>query len=201
MRVFVAITGASGAIYAARALRALVREGAEIWATISPTAVQIVRHELGVSHLELAGSETVTWYAFDDLAAPPASGSSCADAMLVIPCSMGTLGRIAAGTADTLITRAADVCLKERRALVLVPREAPLNLVHLRNLTALAEAGAVILPACPPFYHRPADIESLVDALIGRALVHLGFPDAQQPRWDPASSPRNLGGPSGVSEV
>ncbi len=183
-RVFVAITGASGAIYAARALRALVRAGAEIWATISPTAAEIVRHELGVSHLELAGPDAnLTWYASDDLAAPPASGSSCAEAMLVIPCSMGTLGRIAAGTADTLITRAADVCLKERRPLVIVPREAPLNLIHLRNLTTLAEAGAVILPACPPFYHRPADIESLVDALVGRALVHLGFPDAEQPHW------------------
>jgi len=186
MRVFVAITGASGAIYAQRALRALARHGAEVWATVSPTGAEIVRHELGVTHLELAGPEAhVTWYAFDDLTAPPASGSSCAAAMLVIPCSMGALGRMAAGTADTLITRAAAVSLKERRPLVLVPRETPLNLIHLRNLTTLAEAGAVILPACPPFYHRPADIESLVDALVGRALVHLGFPDAEQPRWSP----------------
>jgi 4-hydroxy-3-polyprenylbenzoate decarboxylase len=188
MRVFVAITGASGAIYAARGLCALSRQGAEIWATVSPTGAEIVRRELGVSHLELAEPDApVTWYAFDDLTAPPASGSSCADAMLVIPCSMGALGRMAAGTAETLITRAADVCLKERRPLVLVPRETPLNLIHLRNLTALAEAGAVILPACPPFYHRPQDINGLVDAVVGRALVHLGFPDAEQPRWSQAT--------------
>ena len=184
MRIFVAITGASGAIYAARSIEALAREGAEIWATVSPTGAEIVRHELGVAPRDLGGAEaSVTWYAFDDLSALPASGSSCADAMLVAPCSMGTLGRMAAGTADTLITRAADVCLKERRPLVLVPRELPLNLIHLRNLTTLAEAGAIILPACPPFYHRPETIDDLVRAVVGRALVHLGFPDAEQPRW------------------
>jgi 4-hydroxy-3-polyprenylbenzoate decarboxylase len=105
--------------------------------------------------------------------------------MLIIPCSMGTLGRVAAGTADTLITRAADVCLKERKPLVIVPREAPLSVIHLRNLTALAEAGAVVLPACPPFYHRPESIDDLVEAVVGRALAHLGFGEVDQPRWVP----------------
>lgn len=184
MTVFVAITGASGAVYAARALETLGRLGADVWATVSPTGAEIIRHELGVAHSKLGASEgNVTWYACDDLMAPPASGSSCADAMLVIPCSMGTVGRIAAGVADTLITRAADVCLKEQKPLVIVPREMPLSLTHLRNLTALAEAGATILPACPPFYHRPESIEGLVDAVVGRALSHLGFTGIDSPRW------------------
>jgi 4-hydroxy-3-polyprenylbenzoate decarboxylase len=186
MTVFVAVTGASGAIYAHRALAALAEQGVETWATVSPTGADIVRHELGLDPRELGGKEAgVTWFAFDDLSAAPASGSSCADAMLVIPCSMGTLGRIAAGTADTLITRAADVCLKERKPLVLVTRETPLNLIHLRNMVTLTEAGAVILPACPHFYANPKDIHDLVDTVVGRALEHLGVPDADQPRWSP----------------
>jgi 4-hydroxy-3-polyprenylbenzoate decarboxylase len=186
MTVFVAITGASGAIYADRALKALAAHGAEVWASISPTGAEIVRHELGVVPRDLGGARaSISWYAFDDLTAPPASGSSCADAMLIVPCSMGTAGRLASGTADTLITRAADVCLKERRPLVMVVRETPLSPIHLRNLATLAEAGAVILPACPPFYHRPEDIESLVEPVVGRALSHLGFADVEQPRWTP----------------
>ncbi len=186
MTVFVAITGASGAIYAARSLHALADHGAEVWATISPTGAEIVRHELGVAPHELGGARAnVRWYAFDDLTAPPASGSSCANAMLVVPCSMGTVGRIASGAADALITRAADVCLKERKPLVLVVRETPLSLIHLRNLAGLAEAGATVLPACPPFYHRPESIESLVEPVVGRALSHLGFADVEQPRWTP----------------
>lgn len=190
MTVFVAIAGASGAIYAARALKALGQCGADIWATVSPTAAEIIRHELGVAPHELGGpGAAITWYAFDDLMAPPASGSSCADGMLIVPCSMGTLGRIACGTADTLITRAADVCLKERRPLVIVPRETPLNLIHLRNLTLLAEAGALVLPACPPFYHRPENIEELVDAVVARALLHLGFADVDSPRWAGPAEP------------
>jgi len=186
MTVFVAITGASGAIYAQRALSRLSDLNVEVWAAMSPTARAICRHELGVEPEELAGlGRTVSWFAHDDLSAPPASGSSCADAMLVMPCSMGTLGRMAAGTADTLITRAADVCLKERRPLVVVPRETPLSLIHLRNMTTLTEAGATVLPACPHFYDRPAGIDELVGTVVGRALHHLGVPGVEQPRWSP----------------
>ena len=127
MTAFVAVTGASGAVYAHRAIAQLHETGATVWATITPTGAEIVRHELRLDPRKLGGPEArVTWYAFDDLSAPPASGSTCPDAMLIVPCSMGTLGRIAAGTADTLITRAADVCLKERKPLVLVTREMPL---------------------------------------------------------------------------
>jgi len=187
MTVFVAVTGASGATYADRALRALTEHAVEVWATITPTAADIVRHELRLAPRELGGpTANITWYACDDLSAPPASGSSCPDAMLVVPCSMGTLGRIAAGTGETLVTRAADVCLKERKPLVLVPRETPLSLIHLRNMTALTEAGAVILPACPHFYAQPETIHDLADTVVARALVHLGLPTVDQPRWSPS---------------
>jgi 4-hydroxy-3-polyprenylbenzoate decarboxylase len=189
MTVFVAVTGASGSIYAHRAMAALAGAGVEVWATATLTARAVAQHELGFEAEALGAEAASRWFAPDDLTAPPASGSSCADAMLVIPCSMGTLGRIAAGTADTLITRAADVCLKERRPLVLVTREAPLNLIHLRNMTTVTEAGGIVLPACPHFYANPKDVHDLVDTVIGRALAHLGAPDAHQPRWSPPAAP------------
>ena len=176
MTVFVAITGASGAIYAARAIEALGKCGVRICATISPTGAQIISH---------GPNADVTWYAFDDLSALPASGSTCADAMLVIPCSMGTVGRIASGVSDSLVARAADVCLKERKPLVIVPREAPLSLIHLRNLTTIAEAGGVVLPASPHFYDRPESIDDLAATVVGRALAQLGVPGAEQPTWRP----------------
>jgi 4-hydroxy-3-polyprenylbenzoate decarboxylase len=190
MTVFVAVTGASGTVYADHALRRLASCGVDLWATITPTAAAIVRQELQRDPRALGGPEAQpTWYACDDLSAPPASGSSCAEAMLVAPCSMGTLGRVAAGTADTLVTRAADVCLKERRPLVLVTRETPLSLIHLRNMTTLTEAGAVVLPACPHFYHRPQSIQDLVETVVSRALVHLGVPNAGQAPWTPGAEP------------
>ena len=185
MTVFVAVTGASGATYADRAIRALADKGVEVWAAVTPTASRVLDAELGLEDGELGWEGVRRWFSHDELTAPPASGSTCPDAMLVIPCSMGTLGRIAAGTADTLITRAADVCLKERLPLVLVTRETPLSLIHLRNMVALTEAGAVILPACPHFYADPKDIHDLVDTVVGRALEHLGVPDVDQPRWSP----------------
>ncbi len=186
MTVFVAITGASGAIYAARAIEALGKCGVRICATISPTGAQIISHELGLQPKDLGGPNAdVTWYAFDDLSALPASGSTCADAMLVIPWSMGTVGRIASGVSDSLVARAADVCLKERKPLVIVPREAPLSLIHLRNLTTIAEAGGVVLPASPHFYDRPESIDDLAATVVGRALAQLGVPGAEQPTWRP----------------
>jgi len=181
VKLFVALTGASGAIYAQRALQGLAAAGVELGATASPTGRQIVRAELGCEPEELSAG--ATWFAPDDLRAPFASGSAAWDGALIVPCSMGTIGRIAAGTSETLITRAADVCLKERRPLVVVPREAPVSVVHLRNMLALAEAGAVILPAAPPFYGLPASIEDLVDALVGRILTHLGVPHRLGPVW------------------
>ena len=118
-----------------------------------------------------------------DYYTPPASGSYVHDGMVIVPCSMGTVGRIASGVSDDLITRAADVCLKENRRLVIVPRETPLNLIHLRNLTTLAEAGATILPAMPSFYHDPKTIEDLVDTVVSRILQNLGLPQTLTKPW------------------
>ncbi len=114
---------------------------------------------------------------------PFTSGSARFDAMVIVPCSMGTLGRIAAGTSETTILRAADVFLKERRRLILVPRETPWSLVHARNVVAATEAGALVLPAIPSFYHRPATVEEVADTVVFRILDHLGLPAADTPRW------------------
>ncbi|HPP75026.1 MAG TPA: UbiX family flavin prenyltransferase, partial [Armatimonadota bacterium] len=118
-----------------------------------------------------------------DVGAPPASGSHACDGMVIIPCSMGTAGRIAAGVSDDLVTRAADVCLKERRKLVLVVRETPFSLIHLENLTKLAQAGATIMPAAPAFYHNPQKVEDLVDYMVDRVLQHLGLDVRLVDRW------------------
>ena len=118
-----------------------------------------------------------------DYFTPPASGSFRHDGMVIIPCSMGTAGRIAHGVSDDLLTRAADVCLKERRKLILVVRETPLNLIHLRTLTALTEAGAVVLPAAPAFYHRPRTVEELVDTVVARVLQQLGVEQQIMRQW------------------
>ncbi|MFQ6130905.1 MAG: UbiX family flavin prenyltransferase [Armatimonadota bacterium] len=191
MRLYVAITGASGAIYAVRLLARLLRADVEVLLSISPMGCRLLKRELdievnlrdfdGEALLEAASS--LTYHHFQDLAAPPASGSAPLDGMVVVPCSMGRLARIAAGTATDLIDRAADVCLKEGRKLVLVPRETPLSLIHLRNMQRLAEAGATILPASPAFYHRPEGIEALVDTVIERIMAHLGVADEDAKRW------------------
>lgn len=170
----VAISGASGAIYAKRLLEVLPQAYDTVYLTASDNAIGIVRDELGVSELsELipAGSQS-RFRVLDacDLSAPPASGSHDYDGAVAIPCSMGLVGRVASGVSNDLITRAADVCLKERRKLVLVVRETPLSLVHLRNMTALTEAGATILPAAPAFYGKPESIADLVDFVVDRVL-------------------------------
>ena len=175
----VAITGASGMVYARRLLHVLPQEYDRIYLVASDNALDIMRDEIGaegVEHLLPAGSES-KFIAFSstDLHAPPASGSHDCDGLVVVPCSMGVVGRIASGVSNDLVTRAADVCLKERRNLVLVIRETPLNLVHLRNLTALAEAGAVILPAAPAFYGKPQSIDDLVDFVVDRIVRVLGL--------------------------
>lgn len=191
MRILVGITGASGAIYAVRLLRRLVASDAAVSLSISPVGRDLLKRELNIEvDLEdfdgealIEGGSSLTYHHSEDLWAPPASGSAELDAMVVVPCSAGRLGRLAAGTATDLIDRAADVCLKERRKLVLVPRETPLSLIHLRNMQRLAEAGAVILPACPAFYHQPEGIEELVDTVVERIMSHLGVSDEGVKRW------------------
>jgi 4-hydroxy-3-polyprenylbenzoate decarboxylase len=163
-----AITGASGAFYAFHLLNKIRNQpNVSVSIILSKNGLEVWHNECGAF---LPKAPHWQYREPHDFSAPFASGSNPADAMLILPCSMGTLGRIANGISDNLITRAADVQLKERRPLVLVPRESPYNLIHLRNMTLAAEAGAIIAPASPSFYHQPHDIASLIDPFIDRLL-------------------------------
>ena len=175
-----AITGASGAPYWMRLLEVLLADGREVHLVASPNAGTVSRAETGFGFDEAlakasAGDGTLRVFERQDFNAPMASGSARMAGMVICPCSTGTLGRIAQGISSDLITRAADVCLKERRRLVVVPRETPLSLVHLRNMVALTEAGGVVLPAMPGFYHRPQGIADLVDFVVQRICDQLGL--------------------------
>jgi len=181
-RYVVAVTGASGMIYA-RELLAYFRgrPDLELHFVISAAGEQVLALELGLTPQELA-PEAVR-HRVDDFTAPLASGSFRARAMVVIPCTMGTLGAIAQGVGRNLIHRAAEVFLKERRPLILVVRETPMSLIHLRNLVRAAQAGAVIFPACPGFYHRPRTLDELARQFAGRVLDQLGLEHQMGPRW------------------
>ena len=159
-RIIVAVTGASGAVYARKVAERLLRspQVAQVAVVCSANGRKVMEYE---RERLPEGEERMVWFDNDDLFAPPASGSAGYDGMVIVPCTMGSAGRIAAGISGDLIGRAADVMLKERRPLVLVVRETPLSTIHLRNLTLLSECGAVVLPASPSFYSRPADIEAL----------------------------------------
>ncbi len=185
-RYLVCVTGASGSIYGARTIKALAAAGHEVHAVFSAWGARVFETELGSSPdawTRTAGITLAGSYAPDDLAAPPSSGSWRLDGTVIVPCSMGTAGAIASGTATNLVHRAAAVALKEGRPLILVVRETPLSLIALRNLTALAEAGAVILPASPAFYQKPATIDELVDFVTGRILDRLGVENDLYSRW------------------
>jgi flavin prenyltransferase len=180
-KIVVGITGASGAPYARRLVTLLRgRKEVELGVCVSQTAPEVWALECGGDLRESIGLPI--WGA-RDYKAPFASGSAGWQAMVVVPCSMGTAARIAHGISDTLLTRAADVMLKERRPLVVVPRETPLSVVHLENLTALARAGAVVLPAMPSFYAKPATLEQALDTVVGRILDHLGLDNDLTTRW------------------
>jgi 4-hydroxy-3-polyprenylbenzoate decarboxylase len=182
-RVILAVTGASGMPYAASLTRALSgREDLELHLIVSEAARTVLAAETDLSVEDLCAGAAAT-YRESDIAAPPASGSWHNEGMIVCPCSMATLAAIAQGLGTNLIHRAADVALKERRRLVLVARETPVSIVHLRNMLAAAEAGAVVMPACPGFYHRPAGIGELADHLAGRVLDQFGIPHALSRRW------------------
>jgi len=169
LRLIVAITGASGVVYGQRLLTVLRQRKVETHLIISRAAEKLIQHELKTTkkHLEALASRV---YDADDLMAPITSGSFKTDGMVIVPCTMKTLAGIAHGYSDNLILRAADVTLKERRKLVLVPRETPLSVVHLRNMLELAKLGAIIIPAMPAFYHNPKKIEDLVDFVVGKVL-------------------------------
>lgn len=191
-RLVIAITGASGAIYAQRFLRHAARLYDEVLLMLSEQAIQVAATELGVAPRRESFS-TREWLGEDfenirlldskNYFTPPASGSYRHDGMVIVPCSMGTAGRIANGISDDLVARSADVCLKEGRPLILVPREMPWNLVMLRNLTSLAEAGATILPACPAWYTKPQTLEELADTVVARILQRLGHVQQLQAEW------------------
>ncbi len=179
MKLVVAATGASGAIYFQRLLEKIDATQHEIHVVLSAYAKQVIHEELG----QWVAPPGVIQHADKTMSVPFVSGSGRFDAMVVVPCSMGTLARIAAGVADTTILRAADVFLKERRKLIIVPRETPWSLIHARNLVSVTEAGAVVLPASPSFYSRPKTIEELVDTVVTRILDQLGLPDPGAFRW------------------
>ena len=191
--VILAITGASGAPYGLRLLEVLATHHVPTWLLVSAHGWRLLEEECGIEGepalRKATGGDWQSVTVFDDKdrGARPASGSARAAAMVVCPCSMGTVSAIAHGTSRSLIERAADVTLKERRPLILVPRETPLSLVHLRNLTLATEAGAIVLPAAPGFYHRPTKVAELVDFVVQRVLDHIGVDIALVRRWGGAS--------------
>lgn len=190
----VAITGASGAVYGLRVAHELLRAGTRVSMLITAAGFEVIREELG---LEFDGAGVVEelrayfncesgelyYYEEHDLLAPIASGSSAPDAMVVVPCSMGTVSRISNGHSGNLLERAADVMLKEARTLVLVPRETPLNAIHLENMLKLARLGVRIVPPMPAFYHNPQSMDDLVDFVVGKILDSVGIPNTLFGRW------------------
>jgi len=186
--VTLALTGASGALYGVRLLRALNEARVPVRLVVSATGWRLLQEELFIASRADLEARTGDWrnvvlYRDDDRGATPASGSSPSRGMVICPCSMGTLASIAQGTTRSLIERAADVVLKERRTLVLVPRETPYSAIHLENMLRLTRAGALVLPASPGFYHQPRTIDDLVDFVVGRVLSHLGIEHSLGPRW------------------
>lgn len=180
MKLLVALTGASGAIYAQRLLDHLDARQHEVHIVMSNYAQVVLSKELPNGLRLPEGAMT---HSLKSMNAPFASGSNPLDAMVVIPCTMGTLGRIAHGFSEDVLLRAADVTLKEKKKLILVPREIPLSLVHVKNFELLIQAGATILPANPSFYHNPTTIEGVVDTVVSRVLDHLGIANDLLPRW------------------
>jgi flavin prenyltransferase len=189
--VVLAITGASGAPYAVRLLQQLVALQVPTWLIVSSHGFRLLATESDIPDLQTlrahvggeACDQYVTVFDDNDRGAAPASGSARWRAMVVCPCSMGTVSAIAHGTSRSLVERAADVALKERRTLILVPRETPLSLIHLENLTQVTRAGATVIPAAPGFYHKPASIDDLVDFIVARILDHLDVEHTLGQRW------------------
>ena len=194
MNLLLALTGASGTTYARRLLDALGRHcpTGVVSIIVTPEARQIAADELGLQLAEdgrgiesglSISADSLRFFPPGDFSAPFASGSSPPDAMVICPCTVGTLGRIAGGTADNLVVRAADVCLKERRKLILVVRETPLSAIHIGNMATVTQAGGIVLPACPSFYSRPQTVDQVADTVVARILDHLGIRNDLVRRW------------------
>jgi flavin prenyltransferase len=194
--IVVGITGASGAPYAVRLLQALTAAHRPVSLIVSKYGLRLLATESGIESMDAlrdavgidAWASYVEVFSNDDRGARPASGSSVTSGMVVCPCSMGTLSAIAVGASRSLIERAADVTLKERRKLVLVPRETPLSAIHLGNMLRLARAGAVVMPASPGFYHRPKEVSDLIDFVVARILDQLGVRQTLVSRWETGDS-------------
>jgi len=188
MKLVIAATGASGAIYLQRLLDQIDRAAHEIHLVMSTHARQVAKQELGTFKIP----KSIAHHSENDLNVPFVSGSARFDAMVIVPCSMATLGRIASGSSESALVRAADVFLKERRKLILVPRETPWNLIHARNVVTLLEAGAIVLPAIPSFYSRPSSLVDVVDTVVWRILDQIGLPNPRAYRWqdEAAKTPR-----------
>jgi len=179
MKLVIAATGASGTIYLQRLLEQIDCAAHEIHLIMSAHAEQVAAQELE----DFKIPARVSRHSESDLNVPFVSGSARFDAMVIVPCSMATLGRIASGSSDSALLRAADVFLKERRKLVLVPRETPWNLIHARNVVTLLEAGAIVLPAIPSFYSQPGSVTAVVDTVVWRILDQIGLPNPRAYRW------------------
>lgn len=179
MKLVIAATGASGSIYLQRLIEQIDTAAHEIHLVLSGHAKQVAKQELGALKIP----KSIAQYGESDLNVPFVSGSARFDAMVIVPCSMATLGRIASGSSDTALLRAADVFLKERRKLIVVPRETPWNLIHARNIVTLLEAGAIVLPAIPSFYSRPTSLVDVVDTVVWRILDQIGLPSPRAYRW------------------
>jgi len=190
--IVVGITGASGAPYAVRLLQQLVAAHRPVSLIVSKYGMRLLETESGIGSIDVLRDSVgkakwdscVETFSNEDRGASPASGSSLTAGMIVCPCSMGTLSAIAVGASRSLIERAADVTLKERRKLILVPRETPLSAIHLENMLRLTRAGAVVMPAAPGFYHRPKEIAQLVDFMVARMLDQLGVEQTLVKRWE-----------------
>ncbi len=187
----VAVTGASGALYAVRLLEQLAAARRTVWLIVSSHGWRLLEMEAGIADPpalrtrvgSMAWDASVTIFDDNNRGAAPASGSARSSGMIICPCSMGTLSAVAAGSSRSLVERAADVVLKERRKLVLVPRETPLSRVHIENMLRVTDAGAIVLPAAPGFYHRPRQIEDLVDFVVARLLDQFGVEHKLGQRW------------------
>lgn len=187
MRVVVAITGASGSIYAKQLMEDLIESSqvSRVYVVLTDTAKEVIDYELKEEWQisEIENGEKVELLSNQDMFVSIASGSAAADAMVIVPCSMGMIGRIANGISNDLISRAADVMMKERRRLIVVPRETPMSIIHLQNMMALTSAGAVVLPATPSFYHHPKTIDELIVSVTDRILQQLGIDKQKSYHW------------------
>ena len=188
MKLVIAATGASGTIYLQRLLEQIDCTAHEVHLVMSSHAREVAKQELD----DFKIPPNVSQHSENELNVPFVSGSARFDAMVIVPCSMATLGRIASGSSDSALLRAADVFLKERRKLILVPRETPWNLIHARNVVALLEAGSIVLPAIPSFYSRPGSVTAIVDTVVWRILDQIGLPNPQAYRWGEKSASAKL---------